>query len=182
MKATGIVRRIDELGRVVIPKEIRRTLRIHEGTPLEIFTDHDGGVILRKYSPVGELAAFATEFTTTLHQMFGHSAIICDKDIIIACAGSGKRDLIEQPIAFDVEQAIIQRMPVMQSAEVGPVIRLTERMERSPQTLLLVPIISQGDAVGAVILFSQEENAVIGEAESKTCQTVAAFLGRQMEG
>ena len=181
LKATGIVRRIDELGRVVIPKEIRRTLRIHEGSPLEIFTDHEGGIILKKYSPVGELAAFAAEFVSTLHQMFGHSALICDKDMVVACAGSCKKELADQPISTDVEQAILARMPVLQDTGNGTIRRIAEKSEQSPTALLLVPIIAQSDAVGAVILFSVEPQAVIGEPESKTCQTIAAFLARQME-
>lgn len=104
MKATGIVRRIDELGRVVIPKEIRRTLRIHEGSPLEIYTDHEGGIILKKYSPVSELASFASEFASTLHQMFSLNAAICDKDAVVACAGGCRREYAEQRITDEVER------------------------------------------------------------------------------
>lgn len=181
MKATGIVRRIDELGRVVIPKEIRRTLRIHEGSPLEIFTDHDGGIILKKYSPVSELAGFANEFTAALHQMFGMNALICDKDMVVSCAGPGRREYGEQRITEEVERAILARTAVTQHATDGTVLRIVDRVEKPPRALLLVPIIAQGDAIGAVILFSTEEHAAIGEAELKTCQTIASFLGRQME-
>src|SRR5690606_11016659 len=88
MKATGIVRRIDDLGRVVIPKEIRRTLRIREGDPLEIFVDRDGEVILKKYSPIGELGDFAKEYAESLHESTGHITMICDRDTIIAVAGA----------------------------------------------------------------------------------------------
>lgn len=181
MKATGIVRRIDELGRVVIPKEIRRTLRIHEGSPLEIFTDHDGGIILKKYSPVSELAAFAAEFTGALHQMFGMNALICDKDMVVACSGGGRREYSDQRITEEVERAIIARAVVTQHAAEGAVMHIVEKAERAPQTLLLVPIIAQGDAIGAVLLFSTEERGPVGEPEIKTCQTIASFLGRQME-
>ena len=90
MKATGIVRRIDDLGRVVIPKEIRRTMRIREGDPLEIFTNHEGEVIFKKYSPIGELAAFAAQYTETLHKTCGMAVVICDRDAVIACAGIPK--------------------------------------------------------------------------------------------
>lgn len=182
LKATGIVRRIDELGRVVIPKEIRRTLRIHEGSPLEIFTDHDGGIILKKYSPVSELASFASEFTGALHQMFSMNAVICDKDTVVACAGSGRREYGEQRISDEVERAIAARGVIVQSASEGRVMPVVEKASRVPQSLLLVPIVAQGDAIGAVILFSIEGRTMpIGEPEIKTCQTVAAFLGRQME-
>lgn len=182
MKATGIVRRIDELGRVVIPKEIRRTLRIHEGSPLEIYTDHEGGIILKKYSPVSELASFASEFASTLHQMFSLNAAICDKDAVVACAGGCRREYAEQRITDEVDRAIAARGVVVQNAADGHVMPIVEKASRTPQSLLLVPIIAQGDAIGAVILFATGERpAAIGDAEIKSCQTVAAFLGRQME-
>lgn len=89
MKATGIVRRIDDLGRVVIPKEIRKTLRIKEGTPLEIFTDREGEIILKKYSPIGELNVFAKEYAEALAQSSGMVACITDHDQVVAAAGQG---------------------------------------------------------------------------------------------
>jgi len=96
MKATGIVRRIDELGRVVVPKEIRRTLRIREGDPLEIFTDRNGEIILKKYSPMGELGAFAKEYVEALNKSLGHIAMICDRDSVIATAGVQKKEYLDQ--------------------------------------------------------------------------------------
>ncbi len=92
MKATGIVRRIDDLGRVVIPKEIRRTMRIREGEPLEIFVDRDGEVILKKYSPIGELGEFAQEYVDSLAEVTGHIACILDRDVAIAVAGAPKKE------------------------------------------------------------------------------------------
>jgi AbrB family transcriptional regulator (stage V sporulation protein T) len=92
LKATGIVRRIDELGRVVIPKEIRRTLRIREGDPLEIFTDRDGEVILKKYSPIGELGEFAKQFAESLNKSLGHVACIADRDAILATSGTTRKE------------------------------------------------------------------------------------------
>ena len=99
MKATGVVRRIDDLGRVVIPKEIRRTLRIKEGDPLEIFTDKEGEVILKKYSPIGELSEFAEEYAETLTKTTGHIACITDKDTVIAVSGASKKELLEQGVS-----------------------------------------------------------------------------------
>ncbi|HBM75956.1 MAG TPA: stage V sporulation protein T, partial [Clostridiaceae bacterium] len=99
MKATGIVRRIDDLGRVVIPKEIRRTLRIREGDPLEIFTDREGGVILKKYSPIGELSDFAKEYTESLQQSIGNIVCISDKDSIIAVSGAPKKEYMDKRIS-----------------------------------------------------------------------------------
>ena len=92
MKATGIVRRIDDLGRIVIPKEIRRTLRIREGDPLEIYTDKEGEVILKKYSPIGEMSEFASQFADSLNQTSGHISCISDRDSIIAVSGASKKD------------------------------------------------------------------------------------------
>ena len=104
MKATGVVRRIDDLGRIVIPKEIRRTLRIKEGDPLEIFTEKDGDIILKKYSPIGELSNFATEYVESLNKITGHISIITDRDTVIAVAGTSKKDLLEQKISTDLEK------------------------------------------------------------------------------
>lgn len=104
MKATGVVRRIDDLGRVVIPKEIRKTLRIKEGDPLEIFTDKEGEVILKKYSPIGELTEFATGYAETLAKTTGHIACITDKDTVIAVSGGAKKELLEQNISTELEK------------------------------------------------------------------------------
>ena len=106
MKATGIVRRIDDLGRVVIPKEIRRTLRIREGDPLEIFTDREGEVILKKYSPIGELSAQATQYSESLAQTTGLMVCVADRDTVIAAAGGAKKDYLGKPISKQLEDAI----------------------------------------------------------------------------
>ena len=104
MKATGVVRRIDDLGRIVIPKEIRKTLRIKEGDPLEIFTDREGGIILKKYSPIGELSEFATEYAETLAKTTGHIACITDKDTVIAISGGSKKEYLEKGVSKQLEQ------------------------------------------------------------------------------
>ena len=188
MKATGIVRRIDELGRVAIPQEIRRTLRIREGDALEIYTDRDGGVILRKYSMIGELAAFAAEYCDTLRQSVGHTALICDKDAVVACRSVSRRDQAppspiapERPISDELEAAISARRTVNLSVENGDaLLPLTRGDEKSGYTAeLIVPIIASGDAVGAVILLSKEQGTVFDQTEVKVAETAAAFLGRQ---
>lgn len=183
MKATGIVRRIDELGRVVIPKEIRRTLRIREGDPLEIFTENDGGIILKKYSPIGELSSYANEFVSVLHTLFGLNAAICDKDHIIACAGSKRREHADKRISEELEQAISQRRSLMQTQVQGHVMRLTNDQEEKSAwyAVLVVPILALGDAIGAVVLYAKDDTTLIGTAEVKAAETVAAFLGKQME-
>lgn len=184
MKATGIVRRIDELGRVVIPKEIRRTLRIREGDPLEIFTDRDGGVILKKYSPIGELGDFAKEYTDALYRAFGHISAMSDKDIIIAVSGGNKRELLGKPIHEDVEKVMQERKRVVLSrVDDGNLLYITsDEEENSAYTAqVIIPIISEGDAIGAVMLLSKDEGKTMGLPELKVCETAANFMGRQME-
>ena len=106
MKATGIVRRIDDLGRVVVPKEIRRTLRIREGDPLEIFTGKDGEVIFKKYSPVSELSAFSAEYAAALGAVTGFACVITDRDNVIAFAGTGRREALDKPLSPRCEEII----------------------------------------------------------------------------
>ena len=190
MKATGIVRRIDELGRVVIPKEIRRTLRIREGDALEIYTDREGGVILRKYSLIGELGDFSREYAESLHQAVGHIAVICDKDAIVACASTNRKDHAvgaalapEKPISDELEAAITARRPLTKNAVNGdrmlPVTRGDDARSYTQQ--LIVPIVASGDPIGAVILLSREPGAAFSMADIKVAETAASFLGRQLE-
>ncbi|MDG1579345.1 stage V sporulation T C-terminal domain-containing protein, partial [Bacillus cereus] len=117
MKATGIVRRIDDLGRVVIPKEIRRTLRIREGDPLEIFVDRDGEVILKKYSPISELGDFAKEYADALFDSLGHSILICDRDTYIAVSGSSKKEYLNKSISDLLERTMDQRNSVLEESK-----------------------------------------------------------------
>lgn len=109
MKATGIVRRIDDLGRVVVPKEIRRTLKIREGDPIEIFTEKDGEIILRKYSQIGEMSEYAKQYADTLAHISGHIVIITDKNSIVAVSGAGKKDTIGKPITKELYGIIEKR-------------------------------------------------------------------------
>ena len=191
MKATGIVRRIDELGRVVIPKEIRRTLRIREGDALEIYTDRDGGVILKKYSLVGELGDFAKEYAESLYQAVGHIAVICDKDSIVAAASSSRKEHAhgamlapERAISDALDEAIAMRKGQTRIAAKGDAmipVTAGENASERYTAQLIQPIIAGGDAIGAVILLSREQNAVFSPADAKVAETAASFLGRQME-
>ena len=183
MKETGIVRRIDELGRVVIPKEIRRTLRIRESDPLEIFTEKDGGIILKKYSPIGELSENAMELSHALQQTFSLPAAVCDKDSFVASAGLGKRDLAGKPLSETIERAIAARTRIA-ALEPGDT-RYSLLAEEDPaylcSAMVAVPVIAQGDAIGAVLVFSQKPDVSIDPAALKACETIAAFLGKQMD-
>ena len=179
MKATGIVRRIDDLGRIVIPKEIRRTLRIRESDPLEIFTDREGEIILKKYSPIGEMNLFAKQYAESLAQVSGHTAIIADRDQFIAASG-GYKNAIGKSISRDLEELITNRGIHKGSEGKEKSIPLTEGQRDFPSLQVIWPIISAGDTIGSVILVGEAGQAM-GEAEQKLVQTAAGFLGRQME-
>lgn len=183
MKATGIVRRIDELGRVVIPKEIRRTLRIREGDPLEIFVDREGGVILKKYSPIGELGDFAKEYAESIHRSVGRITAICDMDTVIAASGAGRKELEGKPVNEALEAVIVSRKrTVAESAKGDTLIPVTaENGDPGYAAELIVPITASGDPIGAVILLSKEEGANFSESDIKVCETAASFMGKQME-
>lgn len=182
MKATGIVRRIDDLGRVVIPKEIRRTLRIREGDPLEIFTDREGGVILKKYSPIGELTDFSKEYAESLQQSIGHIVLISDKDAFISASGVPKKDYIDRKISNELEAIMDARKPVLLGEGAQKLIPLHSDEDTSEMTSQVVaPIIAEGDAIGAVIILSKKSGETLGELELKLSETAAAFLGKQME-
>ena len=180
MKATGIVRRIDELGRIVISKEIRRTLRIREGAPLEIFTDREGEIILKKYSPVGELGTFAKEYAESLAQTAGHITCIVDKDHIIAVSGGPKKDFLEKHISDAMEECINSRNTLNAKRNEENFVPVLEDDDESTYNYqLITPIISEGDVIGAVVFLSQDKK--MGEVEGKLAQTAAGFLAKQME-
>ncbi len=185
MKATGIVRRIDDLGRVVIPKEIRRTLRIREGDPLEIFVDREGEVILKKYSPIGELGDFAEEYAESLHEALGHIACIADRDAIIAVSGAPKKEYLNKSIGAVVEKVMEERKAVIiNNPGKDPFCKecsVIEDGECKYSAEVIAPIIAEGDPIGAVILASKDPNVKMGELELKLAETAAGFLAKQME-
>ncbi len=181
MKATGIVRRIDDLGRIVIPKEIRRTLRIREGDPLEIFVDRDGEVILKKYSPIGELADFAREYAESLHDTVGHIALISDRDAIIAVSGAPKKEFLDKRIGSAVEYAMERGQTVsLRPGQSSPGSLAGEDDEGQFSSYVIAPIGESGGAIGAVMLASREPGPSMGETEAKLAETAAGFLARQM--
>ena len=183
MKATGVVRRIDDLGRVVIPKEIRKTLRIKEGDPLEIFTDREGQVILKKYSPIGELSEFAAGYAETLSKTTGHIACITDKDTIIELSGGSKKELLEQDVSKELEQLMEDKevYTSKENSDKAMPITKNDNNERKNNAQIVYPIISNGDTIGTVILMAKEENKKMDEVEKKVAQSAATFLGSQMD-
>ncbi|NLP18263.1 MAG: stage V sporulation protein T [Firmicutes bacterium] len=185
MKATGIVRRIDDLGRVVIPKEIRRTLRIREGDPLEIFVDRGGEVILKKYSPIGELGDFAQEYADSLYDAIGHISLIADRDNIIAVAGAPKKEFMNKPVGVAVERAMEDRRPVVIN---DPAEHRFYREDVEEEDIefkftaeVIAPIIAEGDPIGAVIISTKTPDVKMTDMELKLAKTAAGFLAKQME-
>lgn len=183
MKATGVVRRIDDLGRVVIPKEIRKTLRIKEGDPLEIFTDREGQVILKKYSPIGELSEFAIGYAETLSKTTGHIACITDKDTIIAVSGGSKKEFLEQDISQELEQLMEDKEVYTSNENSNEAMPITknDNNQRKYNSQVVYPIVSNGDTIGTVILLAKDANTKMTDIEKKVAQSAATFLGTQME-
>ena len=181
MKATGITRKIDELGRIVIPKEIRRTLRIREGTPLEIFTEKNGEIILRKYSPMGELVAFASQYADSLAQTTGMMVCITDLEQVIAAAGGAKKDYLGKTISEKLERCIEDRMQHQATPEEKRYVPILKESAGENYAQTICPIICQGDVIGSVVLLAKDIKTKMSEAEKKLAYCAAGFLGRQME-
>ena len=179
MKATGIVRRIDDLGRVVIPKEIRRTMRIREGDPLEIFVNKEGEVIFKKYSLLGDIDELAGQFCEALSKNIGGVVAVTDRDSVIAIAGGGKRELLERQLSDALEAVLEERGTYCRQENEKPL----PVIEGSDQyhVCLAAPILSQGDVMGSVLLVTDQENRMTGEIERALAETAASFLGRHME-
>ena len=187
VKATGIVRRIDDLGRIVIPKEIRRTLRIREGDPLEIYVDREGEVILKKYSPVSELGDFAKQYADSLYEAIGHIILIADKDNIVAIAGTSKKEFLNKPLGTVVEKVMEDRKALLLNnlsegkSSKGCIIEGDdEDVVCKFSSEVLAPIMVEGMAIGTVIICSKQPGVQMGEMEVKLAETAAGFLSKQM--
>ena len=188
MKATGIVRRIDDLGRVVVPKEIRRTLRIREGDPLEMFTEPmellretKGAIVFKKYNPLGELSTFAAQYATSMAEAAGSLVCVMDRDHIIAAEGNGKKNYDGKPISPEMEQFIEARGCQVADAQEKNCKKLTLDDAMQYQTQALSTIICEGDAIGAVALCSGADKDSVGELQGKLAQAAALFLAKQVE-
>ncbi len=162
MKATGIVRRIDDLGRVVVPKEIRKVLRIREGDPLEIYTGTTGEVILKKYSPISELGHVAESFVESASSTLGLPVMVSDTDRYVAVSGVKSKDFMNKEIDEELDDVIQQKNEYMTDSKI------------------VVPILSNGDPIGSVTILSPE-NASLTDLEIKTAKMGAGFLARQMD-
>ena len=179
MKATGIVRRIDDLGRIVIPKEIRRTMRIREGDPLEIYTDREGEVIFKKYSPIGELGAFATQYAEVLHKISGYPTVVCDRDTVIATSGVPKKEMLERRVSQHLEDAMEQRKYYALSSKDDKKLHPVEGVDK--YAIVAAPIMAAGDVVGSISMLANEGVTLATDTEIKLAATAALFLGKQLE-
>ncbi len=179
MKATGIVRRIDDLGRIVIPKEIRKTMHIREGAQLEIFTDTDGGVIFKKYSPMGELDESVADYAETVAKVTGNSVAVVDKDTVIAAAGTAKKDLLHKRISPQTEELIEGRKPYIYKIgnDRKPLCRDSEKLFSGAVN----PILADGDAIGAIVMLLPDMGNAPGETDIKVMATAAQILSKQIE-
>lgn len=178
MKATGIVRRIDDLGRIVIPKEIRRTLRIRDGDPLEIYTEKDGEVIFKKYSPVGELSDFASQICESLYKNGDCVAAVCDRDSVIACSGVPKKELIDKSVSEELSAVLDSRKSY--AAPGSPDMPFISGSEEH-FVCVAAPIISEGDIMGCVVFCAPPASEPPTQVQIKLAGAVAGFLGKQME-
>ena len=178
MKATGIVRRIDDLGRIVIPKEIRRTLRIREGDPLEIFISREGEVIFKKYSMLGDLSQIAGQICDTLSRTTGTIVVVTDRDSCIAAAGTPRREVVDKAVSPALERLMEGRQVYQHKAGEEP-LPLSEGGALYLDTA--APVLSEGDVMGCVLFVGPAEQLTGGEVTYKLAQSMAAFLGKYLE-
>ncbi len=178
MKATGIVRRIDELGRVVIPKEIRRTYRINVGDPLEIFTDKDGQIIFKKYSPIAGLSNVAGEYVDALRQTTGCNVYVCDQDMVLACSGKKSKDFKDNYISKGLLEKIQAKKEFILDAE--NIIGIVDREDTSSYVgQLIYPICVENEPVGCIIFVSTERK--FGSGDALVAKTTALLMERQID-
>lgn len=175
MKATGIVRRIDELGRIVIPKEIRRVLRIREGDPIEIFTDADS-VVLKKYARIRELGDYADVYCQALTGALGFSAAVTDTETVQFGSGSLKKQLLKAPLS----DAFIERMRARQTT-LAPEGFALMKGDAEPLRIAAVPITAEGDVLGSVLIATDDGRLKLTETELSILKTAALYLGKQLE-
>jgi AbrB family transcriptional regulator (stage V sporulation protein T) len=176
MKSTGIVRRVDELGRIVIPKEMRRTMKIRDGDSLEIYTGENGEVIFRKYSPLVELGEHAIKFSEVLHRNIGHPVVLCDRDSIIAVAGISKKETLFRRVSSQLEDCMEQRKAFDNTNNRIPIAEGVDLY-----VMFGIPILSSGDVIGAIMYLGDESSPSATDMEIKLVSVVAALLGNQIE-
>jgi len=178
MKATGIVRRIDDLGRVVIPKEIRRTMRIREGDPLEIYTNAEGEVIFKKYSAINEMSENAVHVADIINKLAGCPVVVFDRDHVVASSGVSKKEFSERRVTPNLEELMESRSQYFSSGD-GKRFQAAEGVERP--AMAAVPIISSGDVTGAVVFMEPAPGTAANDLQKNLASAASQFLGRQLE-
>ena len=184
MKATGIVRRIDDLGRVVIPKEIRKTLKVKEGMPLEIYTDKEGGIVLRKFMPFSEMTVLSEEFAQCVALETDKIEFITDREKVIAAAGDGLYGIVGKEISHSLERILDDRDESLPLAERSRFIPVVEGMDGADEVKKVEQvrqmIRSNGQIIGSIIIQSKDPKYKVGEFEKKVAMVAAEFLGKQI--
>lgn len=180
MKTTGIVRKIDDLGRIVIPKEIRKTLKIRVGDPLEIYVEQEGKVILKKYAPMGSIVEIAKNYAEALSKTTGYSVMVTGTDKVIAVYGTGKSEYLDKNISEDIHR-IMEDRAMWSTKQELPIKIIDGDVKSRYVSQVIAPIISDGDAIGTVIIFSTESRKVMTDLEYKLVQSAATFFGKHME-
>ncbi len=176
MKATGIVRRIDDLGRIVVPKELRKMLRIREGDPVEIYTDNQGQIILRKYSPLGEMSERVDTYTSIVAQISGCAVLLTDREHIVSVEGKSKKEYIGRSISKEMEQ-ILEGRVIVDSRKTKKAVEILEG-DVIEDIQIICPIICESDVIGALLLLGNEKNKELGEVESKIANIATAFMAQ----
>jgi AbrB family transcriptional regulator (stage V sporulation protein T) len=179
MKATGIVRRIDDLGRVVIPKEIRRTMRIREGDPLEIYTNNEGEVIFKKYSAISEIYENANQVAEIMAKLANCPVIVFDRDHVVAVSGIAKKEYMERRVSIQLEDLMNNRKQFFKKS---PEDNFSSIEGINKTSLCALPIISAGDVTGAVTFLTNEESDIVNDLQISLITAAVGFLGRQIEG
>ena len=177
MKATGVIRRIDELGRIVIPKEIRRTMRLREGDPLEIFTDVNGEIVFKKYSMIGEMGGVIKHYVEILEKLSPLPFVITDREHVIGVSNLQKKDILKRRISYQLDKILKERSTYIKENNDVKNIDVVEELDKFAE--IIIPIIAEGDVLGAVVFLEGESGEKATEADIKLAQSVAEFLGKQ---
>ena len=175
MKATGIIRRIDELGRIVIPKEIRKNLRIKVGESLEIFVDSDENIVLKKFSVMNKITDLSQELTDAIYSFVKHNVIITDNNTVLAASGKIKKEYLNQPISASVEESINRRESMFQNH-----FKEIEIIEGKEITCSYVnkSILADGEAVGMIIIFSTDQKML--DVDMTIAEIVSSFMTKYL--
>ena len=179
MKTTGIVRRIDDLGRLVIPKELRKTLRIKEGDPLEIYASEDV-LMLKKYSPVVTISSYAQIIADGIQTITEKPCLITDGDTVIYASGNNYKDIIGKNLTNEMEQVLRDRKSIILNKSDGAkIIAVAENSQIDAENQIIVPMVAGGDCFGSIVLFDKDKSSRFSSVDVKLLQLGSSFLTAQ---